>query len=111
MKCGPPIIVGPFVPERIEFGRSFLPERTSRRAATSDQKRMKNQQPVAGKRTSTPMVRLAAKVLPGREDLHQSLVRQFEPNVRMPRVSIMDPEFRAECKELLKRIVHLRDCL
>ena len=81
MKCGPPIIVGPFVPERIEFGRSFLPERiefgrsflperTSRRAATSDQKRMKNQQPVAVERTSAPMVRLTAKVLPGREDLH-----------------------------------------
>jgi hypothetical protein len=23
----------------------------------------------------------------------------------------MDPEFRSDCHELLKRIVHLRDCL
>ena len=41
---------------------------------------MKNQQPVAVERTSAPdAVRLTAKFLPGREDLHQSSARQAGP--------------------------------
>ena len=68
--------------------RFFLPERTSRLAATCDQKRMKNQQPVAVERTSAPdAVRLTAKFLPGREDLHQSSARQAGPNFKIPRES------------------------
>lgn len=33
----------------------------------------------------------------------------FQPLLRS--CFTMDPEFRAHCNELLKRIVHLRDCL
>ncbi len=52
--------------------RSFLPERTLQLAATCDQIRILKRQHLAVERTSAIVVRLTAKVQPGRLDLPNS---------------------------------------
>ncbi len=60
--------------EGVDAGRSFLPERTSQLVATCDQSTSMNEQHSDVERTIAPRaVRLTAKVLPGREDLQESL--------------------------------------